>query len=66
MEKNKDIYTLTDLDFDIHYQVDGCGKRIPKPFYVDILYHGEVLVKGMYVRSNMTKVVLEWLESPPI
>ena len=60
--KNKDKYDLTKLEIKANYHIDGCGRKIPDPKYVDIIYEGETIVKEQKTK-DVFKYLMEWLES---
>ena len=63
MMKNKDKYDLRKLDIKVNHMIDGCGKRIIKPIYIDLRINEEYIVKNEIVNVEPLKWLLEWLES---
>lgn len=60
--KNKERYTLTDLDFTISYMTDGCGRKVEKPYYVTVYYQGETVLFREQVSTQLHKWLMRWLE----
>lgn len=62
MMKNKDMYDLRRLKINVNHMIDGCGKRILKPIYIDLLIDDKYIVKGEMTNVEPLKWLLEWLE----
>lgn len=61
--KNKDKYKLNELDIQFNHLINGCGKRIEKPIFVNIKSGDTFIVKEKKIENNALKWLLEWLES---
>ena len=62
LKKNKDAYNLTELDVEVKYMIDGCGKKILKPIYIDIKQGDKYIIKDAIANVGALKWLLEWLE----
>ena len=59
--KNKDKYDLTQIDIQLSYMTNGCGKKIDNPVYVKVIADGKpVLEDATY--DNPFRFLMRWLE----
>lgn len=60
--KNKDKYDLTTLTFRPRYMITGCGKKITKKYWFDVLQDNVIVAKGIEAKDSMLPYIFEWLE----
>lgn len=60
--KNKDKYDLRKLNISINHLIDGCGKRIEKPYFINIKLDDKFIVKEEKVKIMALNWLMEWLE----
>ena len=57
------MYDLTTLEISVGHLINGCGKRIEKPVFINIKKGDDYIVQNENVNVEPLKWLLTWLES---
>lgn len=60
--KNKEKYDLREIEISKEYLINGCGKKIETPYFINIYYKGNCLVDKGKTSLSAFAYLMYWLE----